>query len=346
MGHTFLITGGAGFVGTNLARHLLKNGASVRTLDLAPCASEELGGRVHHIQGDLRDRARLRDATKGVDVVVHAGAALPLWAPEEIHSINVDGTAAVLETSAELGVRRVVMISTTAVYGMPDREDLSEEAPLAGVDPYARSKILAETVAAGFRRRLCVPILRAKLVVGPGRLGIFDVIFDWVARGKHVPIIGPGENRYQMLHVEDLSEAIWLASTRHAEVAGDTFNIAAAEFDTVCRDYQGLLDHAGFGRRVVALPSGALLPLLRTLSKLNLSPLSQDILNAAGKKSSVLIDKAGRLLAWTPRYSNLDALIAAYEWYVAHREEFRGKEGVTHRNSLNQGVLSIVRAFF
>lgn len=251
MTQTILVTGGAGFVGRSISGLLLGHSCRVRTVDLEPL---EGSSRVEHLQGDIRDAALMRRALEGADAVVHAAAALPLWNPREIHSVNVEGTSVVLQASAAVGIRRVVHISTTAVYGMPGRGPLVETDPLQATDAYSRrSKIAAEELARSFRDRLCVPILRAKLVVGPGRLGIFDVIFDWARRGKHIPILGPGNNPYQMLHVEDLSAAIRLAATLPPDIAGDTFNVAAERFGTVKEDLQAVLDHAGWrssgGRR-------------------------------------------------------------------------------------------------
>ena len=316
----------------------------MRSLDLEPADPAETPS--DHLQGDIRDRSLLQRALSGVDVVIHAAAALPLWSAQDIRSINVDGTAAVLRACAEAGVRRMVNISTTAVYGMPDRGPLAENDPLLGDDPYSLSKIEAEKIAESYRAKLCVPTLRAKLVVGPGRMGIFDVIFDWARRGKHLPIIGSGRNLYQMLHVEDLNEAIWLASTLPAEIANDTFNIAARNFGTVREDYQGLLRHAGFGKRVVGIPSRPLVPLLLLLDRLGLAPLTRSICSAADKISYVGIDHAIRKLGWVPRYSNVDALVEAYDWYVRHEPARSRKPGITHTSPLKQGVLSFVRLFF
>jgi nucleoside-diphosphate-sugar epimerase len=345
MTQTFLVTGGAGFVGQSVCRTLLRNGCRVRTLDLDPLDLSASAG-IEHVRGDIRDGAAVRRAASGAHGILHVAAALPLWKPEEIRSINVDGTREVMEAAVELGISRVVHISTTAVYGIPDRGPILETDPLTASDVYSESKIRAEEVAGSFRDRVCVPILRAKLVLGPGRLGIFDVIFDWTRRGKHIPILGRGENLYQMVHVDDLASAIWLAASLPAGAAGDTFNVAAEKFGTVRQDFQALLDHAGFGRSVVRLPEKPAAAVLRVLDYLGLSPLSPSIYGPAGKISFVSIDKAKSRLGWTPRFSNVDALVQNYDWYVAHLEEFRRKAGVTHRSPLKQGALAIVRAFF
>ncbi len=343
---TVLITGGAGFLGYNLARHLLDKGCSVRTIDLGPFDYPELKDKVEHFQGDIRNKDVLRTAAKGVDVIVHAAAGLPLWKPAEIRSVNINGAKAVLETAVELKIPRVVHISSTAVYGIPDHHPLFENDRLQGVGPYGESKVMAEKIAESYRNKLCVSILRPKSFIGKGRLGVFDVLFDWVRRGKNIPVIGWGNNLYQLLHVEDLNEAIWLAMTAPEKVANDTFNIGAAKYGTMKQDYQALLDYAGFGKRVIGTPAKPLIFTLRILEKLKLSPLYKWVYETADKDSFVSIDKARKVLGWEPKYSNVDALTESYDWYRQHYQEYQGKSGVTHRVPWKQGILAIIRAFF
>lgn len=342
---TFLITGGAGFLGHNLARFLLNKGHSVRTIDLSPFDYPEIQG-VQHFTADIRNKDALRRATAGVDVIVHTAAGLPLWKPAQIRSVNFEGTRAVLEVARELGIERVVHISTTAVYGIPDHHPLYETDRLQGVGPYGISKIAAEKLCEAYRKHLCVPVLRPKSFIGAGRLGVFDVLFDWIRRGKNIPLVGWGRNLYQLLHVEDLNEAIYLAATKPAKITNATFNVGAEKFGTMLQDYQALLNHAGFGKRVVGTPPWLVIPTLRVLEMLKLSPLYKWVYETADKDSYVSIDKAKKVLGWQPTRSNVDALIDSYDWYLQHYKEYHGKSGVTHRVPWKQGILSIIRAFF
>jgi nucleoside-diphosphate-sugar epimerase len=177
----------------------------VRTLDLAALDDPVLEGEVEELRGDVRSERDARLLVSGADVVVHAAAALPIQTSGAvIRAVNVDGTATVLAAAAEAGVRRVVLISSTAVYGVPVKHPIVEDDPLVGVGAYGESKIEAERVAAGFGLRgLETVIVRPKTFLGPERLGVFEILFDWIREGRRIPVLGDGTNRYQLLAVED-----------------------------------------------------------------------------------------------------------------------------------------------
>ena len=290
MERTFLVTGGAGFLGINLVRYLLERGHAVRSLDLAPFDYPDCRDRVSAVTGDIRRRADVERAMEGVDVVVHAAAALPLYAPRDIWTTDVEGTRTVLEVALARGVDRVVHVSSTAVYGVPDHHPLTEEDRLHGVGPYGEAKVEAERVCVEFRGRgLCVPIVRPKSFIGPERLGVFALLYDWAKDGHNFPILGNGKNAYQLLDVEDLCDAIYLCLTADAAVANDTFNIGAAEFTTMREDFQAVLDRAGHGKRIIPLPAGPAIWTLRVLEALRLSPLYKWVYETAATDSFVSI---------------------------------------------------------
>jgi len=343
----YLITGGAGFLGVNLARFLLTRGHAVTSLDIADFDYPDLAGRVRAVRGDVRVRADVDRAMEGAEVVVHAAAALPLYPRDVIFSTDVGGTRLVLDAALRRGVDRVVHISSTAVYGVPDRGPLLEDDPLAGVGPYGEAKVVAERLCREHRERgLCVTILRPKSFVGPERLGIFSLLYDWAASGKGFPLPGRGDNRYQLLDVEDLCEAIVLAATADRSAANDTFNVGAREFATLREDFQAVLDRAGFGKRIVPLPAAPMLAALRVLEALRLSPLYHWTYGTVTKDSAVSVEKATRVLGFAPRYSNRDALLRNYEWYLAHRSRFADTVGVSHRTPWKQGALRLAKRLF
>ena len=342
-----LITGGAGFLGINLIRHLLDHDVrDLVSLDFAEFDYPERD-RVTVRRGDIRDPAAAAAALAGVSVVVHTAAALPLYSAHDIYSTDVEGTRTLLEAAAAAGVERFIHISSTAVYGVPVRHPIYEDDPLVGVGDYGRAKILAEKECLRFREQgMCVPILRPKSFIGPERLGVFALFYDWARDGRHFPMIGSGRNRYQLLDVADLCAAVYLVMTGDRNAVNDTFNIGAAEFGTMRSDYQAVLDEAGFGKRIIPFPAGPVILALRLLEALRLSPLYQWIYDTAHRDSFVSIEKARRVLGFAPRYSNRQALVRNYRWYCRNRARFTGASGVSHRVPWNQGILKLVKAFF
>jgi len=389
MGQTVLVTGGSGFLGINLIRHLRSKGVTdIRSIDLVPFDYPEKG-QVDAVVGDIRDLDALRRIMKGVTWVIHTAAALPLYSEHDImttdvdgtrnvmataleagaervvmisstavygvplyseHDImttDVDGTRNVMATALEAGAERVVMISSTAVYGVPDHHPLFETDKRIGVGPYGKAKIMAEDVCLEFRKKgLCVPIIRPKSFIGPERLGVFALFYDWAYTGHGFPMIGSGKNRYQLMDVEDLCSAIWLTLTLDKAVANDTFNIGAKEFTTMREDYQAVLDVAGHGKKIRGFPAAPMIWTLRFLEKLHLSPLYAWVYETACEDSFVSIEKAERVLGYAPKYSNKDALVRNYQWYVANLDSFKDLSGVSHRVPWKQGILRMAKWFF
>ena len=341
------ITGISGFLSINLVRYLLDKGyTNISGIDLVDFDYPERR-RIRFLQGDIRHRDEVKAIIQGADVVIHTAAALPLYTPEEIFSTDVQGTRIVLEEALKAGTRCLIHISSTAVYGVPVRHPIYEGDPLVGVGPYGKAKIQAEEACQEFRQLgLCVPILRPKSFVGPERLGVFAIFYEWASQGKNFPMIGMGNNRYQLLDVEDLCAAIHACMTLDEQVVNDTFNIGAQEFTTMRRDYQAVLDEAGFGKRIIGFPAGPVVLGLRLLEKLKLSPLYPWIYETAFKDSFVSIDKAKQKLGWSPRHSNQEALVRNYRWYLAHQNEYREVTGITHRAPWKQKALKLVKVFF
>jgi nucleoside-diphosphate-sugar epimerase len=336
----YAISGGAGFLGLHLSRRLLADGHSVRTLDVVPLDDAELESSVEELRGDVRDADQVRALVAGADVVVHAAAALPIQASRaSIRSVNVGGTENVLKAARAADVGRVVFISSTAVYGVPEKHPIEEDDPLVGVGAYGESKIDAE----GLCRVAAVEttIIRPKTFVGPERLGVFEILFDWIREGRRIYILGKGHNRYQLLAVEDLVDAI-VRAAEVPEAARETFNVGATEFGTVRSDLQALIDHAGSASRLRPIPVKPAELVLRGLELARLSPLAEWHYKTAHKDSFVDVSKAQRLLRWQPRLSNSETLIETYDWYLTNRERV-GSAGVTHRVPWNQQALGLLK---
>jgi len=343
----FLITGGSGFLGINLIRHLLTFGHEITSLDLVEFDYSDCKDKINGVVGDIRDEKTVDELMNGVDYVVHCAAALPLYPPDDIYTTDVVGTRILINAAIKYNIKRFVHISSTAVYGIPDHHPLYETDKLDGVGPYGKAKILAEEECLkGRAKGLCTTIIRPKSFVGPERLGVFALFYDWAKDGCSFPMIGSGFNKYQLLDVEDLCIVINNCFLLDEKAVNDVYNIGAKEYTTMREDYQAVLDEAGFGKRIVGLPEMPIIWTLRILEALKLSPLYKWVYETASKDSFVSIEKAEKFLNFKPKHSNKDALIRNYKWYLANLDTFKDASGISHRVPWKQGILKVAKLFF
>ncbi len=316
-------------------------------IDIATFDKKEYPGKYKLVIADVRDRKKMFAFAKGQDVIIHAAAALPLSKRNDIFSVNIDGTKNVLEAAIKAGVGRFIQVSSTAVYGVPKKHPIFEDDPLIGVGPYGESKIQAEKLClAAINKGHPVTIIRPKTFVSGGRLGVFEILFDWIHDGKKIPVIGNGKNRYQLLDVDDLVYAIWLFISKNSQKYNDVFNIGAKRFKTVKDDLQELFDYAHSGSKIFTTPAFFVKKALFLFEKLGISPLYQWVYDTADKDSFVSIEKLEKTLRWSPKYSNSEALIKAYKWYEVHYDEIKSKSpGITHTVGWDQGILRVFKKF-
>lgn len=350
-----LITGGAGFLGLHLAQHLNKKFFSITLVDIADFNKREYPRSCKFFKVDIRNKITMYQCIKTVDVVIHAAAALPLWKKKEIVAVNVDGTKNLLDASLKNKIKHFIYISSTAVYGIPNlpagRQEMHpiyEDSPLVGVGPYGQSKIAAEKLCEQYRQKgLLVTIIRPKTFVGTHRLGVFEILFDWIKDGKRIPVIGSGNNRYQLLDVDDLVEAIYkIIIFKDKKKVNTTFNIGAEEFKTVKEDLQEVFDYGQSGSKILPTPALLIKKALWIFEKMRLSPLYQWVYDTADHDSYVSVKYLTGVLHWHPRYSNAQALIKAYQWYLDNYQEIKLRPaGVTHTAGWKQGILGWFKRF-
>jgi len=312
-----LVTGAAGLLGRELAATLATGGQAVRGIDLAEPGPRWPPDR--WVSGDLRSDDACRQACDGVSAVIHAAARqhhsrMPRRGRERFFHANVTMTRTILRAAVEAGVGHFIDVSSDMVYGMPRGRPFVETDVPCPIGPYGRSKLEGEAVCAAARgRSLIVTILRPRLIVGPGRLGVLTRLFDRVRRGRAVPVFGPGHHRYQMVAVADVASACAMALARPCD---GVLNLGSDDPPTVRELLGDLCRRAGTTSRIVSMPCGAANAALWALHAVRLAPLSPEQFRIAGADYVLDTTRAREQLGWRPRFSDAEMLWQAYRAYL------------------------------
>ncbi len=337
-----LITGGSGYFGCLLRDRLLERGDRVRIFDLAD--ADDRPAAVEYVAGDIRDAPAVARACAGVDVVYHNVAQVPLAKDRELFwSVNHGGTETLLVAARHAGVRKVVHTSSSAIFGVPRRNPVDEETEPSPMEEYGKAKLAGEQLVRRFAAEhdLDVTIIRPRTIVGHGRLGIFQILFNWIEEGRRIPVLGTGDNVYQFVHADDLADACMRAASRPGFAV---YNIGAERFGTMRETLEALCRHAGTGSRVHSVPMGLAVAAMRLTSALGLSPLGPYHSLMYGRSLWFDVSRAKRELGWSARWSNEDMICESYDWYRAHRAAvLSASEGSPHRSAIKQGVLALMR---
>ena len=329
-----LVTGSSGLLGSCRVERLLARGRRVRALDLVPPPDARgAAPGVEFVQADLRDARAVTDACRGAEVVYHLAAGQrmkPQFAglsEPEIYAMNVAAVEHVVAAALATGVRKLVAISSSGVYGIPRTIPCDEDHPQRPLGAYGRSKIEAERRCRdALARGLDVTLLRPMSLFGPRMTGVFVLLFDWVRQGKNVYLLGAGTNRVQMVSAWDVAHACLLAAERPAS-RGAVLNLGADDVPTVRAQVDALIAHAGSRSRVVPVPAGLLRAGARVLTRLGLSPIVPEHYLLADRTFILDTARAKAILGWQPRCSNVRMTVDAYDWYCAHGERYRPQAG-------------------
>jgi len=337
------VTGAAGFLGSQIVEKLCQIGETdITAFDIIKCDHTFEG--VNYVQGTVLDKELLLKLTKNVDYIHHNAALVPLTkSGREFYNVNVIGTRNIVECCQRNNVKNLIHMSSSAIYGLPKDMPITDKTPYAPIEIYGQSKLDGEKEVWRYMdeggRASCI---RPRTIIGgKSRLGIFQILFEWVSEGKNIYVIGDGNNQFQFLHVDDLIDAsIKAAFSEH----NGLYNIGAAEYRTLREDLEALCAYAGTGSRVKSLPVGLTKLGLYLMDKAKLSPLAPWHYLTYHKPFVFDISKAQRELGWAPKHSNEKSLVESYEWYLANREKMLTTKS-THKKPVQQKILKIIKFF-
>ena len=339
-----LITGGSGYFGCLLRDRLRAAGVSVRIFDLIDV--DDRPADVEFVAGYIRDLEAVRRACENVDVVYHNVAQVPLAKDRRLFwSVNCGGTENLLVAARDAHVRKIVHTSSSAVFGVPSKNPVDDTVAPRPMEAYGKAKLAAEQLVqrAVAAHGLDVTIIRPRTIVGHGRLGIFQILFDWVEDGRRIPVLGKGDNVYQFVHADDLADACVKAAARPGCAV---YNIGAERFGTMRETLEGLCTHAATGSQVYSVPMGLVVGVMKLTSALRLSPLGPYHSLMYGRSLYFDIARPKAELGWQPRWSNVEMICESYDWYRVHKEQIKRSAGESpHRSAVKQGILALVKQF-
>jgi len=319
-----LVTGGAGFTGSFLARRLLEAGREVRVFDLGP--TEYLPAGAEFIAGDMRDKALVRQAVRGVDTVYHLAfvQAFSKRPESEKWQVNFGGTENFLEASVDEGVERFVHTSTIELYSpfppFPCTEEAPSDKPFGW---YGRHKKAVEELCWRYSWQYGLPVtmLRLPTICGRGYYVRIDLLraFDWVLANRPVLWIGGRQYQGDFVWVEDVVDAFILCATR-PEAPGEAFNISCSEPSTSLEIIQAILDTAGNTHKIGLVPPAIVWPVLNLATRLKVLDMPAEQLQYLQGDYSFSIAKARRLLGYDPKMSASEAMIEMLKGYMEDRD--------------------------
>lgn len=338
-----LVTGGSGFLGNLIARRLHARGEFVRVLDIweDPTRPRE----IEFVRADIRDRAAVTAAMRGIDIVHDNVALVPITkAGPEFWSVNVDGSRLAAEEAVRAGVKIHIHMSSSSIFGVPTSCPVTNDSPLRPVEIYGRAKLAGETAVRETCARGGLPliVIRPRTILGEGRLGIFQILFQWIAENRRIYVIGDGNQGFQFVHAHDLMDAYLLALDAGRP---GVYNVGTDRFGTLRETLEGLIRHAGSTSRVVGVPAAPTIATLRALDWLHLSPLAP--WHYLSYHKAFYFDVSPLVnLGWRPRYSNDEMFRESYDWFLAHRDDLAAaKVGSAHRSVVRQRLLGLLRRF-
>jgi nucleoside-diphosphate-sugar epimerase len=324
-----------------IARRLLERGEKVKVLDVWEDLTRPK--EIEFIACDIRNREGVSAAMRGVDVVHHNAALVPLTkSGSEFWAVNVEGSRVAAEAATKAGVQAFIHMSSSAIFGIPQRCPIDESTPRQPAEIYGRAKLAGEEAVAQICAQAALPliVIRPRTILGEGRLGIFQILFDWIREGRNVYVIGAGEGLFQFVHAHDLMDAYLLALDHQKPGA---YNVGTDQFGTLRQALERLIEHAGSRSRVKSLPEGLTIGSLRLLDALGLSPLAP--WHYLTYHKPFYFDVAKLLgLGWKPQFSNDAMFRQSYDWFIANYDRLTTERaGSAHRRAVKERLLWVIK---
>jgi len=336
-----LVTGGSGFFGSLLLKRILSLGYECINLDLNNSGINNKN--LIEINKDILNENKIDEAFKNVDLVYHNIAAVPLVNNKKTFlDTNIEGTRIVIEKSIKYGVSKLINTSSSAIFGIPANNPVNEEDPCIPIDPYGKAKLKGEFLLEKYKKDINFVSIRPRTIIGPERLGIFQILYEWIYNNQNIPVLNGGQNIYQFIHVNDLVD--FNISLIEKELKNDFINIGANNPKELSSELKKLINFAESGSKIKSLNKNIVKNMLLVTNFFNLTPLSTYHAFMYGESLYFDNNKLENQFEFTPKYSNTDTLIDGYKWYVENRDFILSNNDLNspHKSPVKQKLLKLI----
>ena len=338
-----LVTGSSGFVGSAIVKKLVDLNEEVIAVDIIEDLNISKISDFHKVDIS-EDNKKLNDLLKGVNYVHHNAALVPLTkAGNNFEKTNTLGTKILLDSSISNKVDHFSHMSSSAIFGKPDHKDENvDNNKYNPTGEYGKSKYKAELEVINKKNffKSC-SIIRPRPIIGKERLGIFEILFDWVRDGKKIPIIGSGNNKFQFAHIDDLVDVS--IETALKNISG-FFNIGTDRYGSLKDDLNSSFKLIGSNSRVLPVNKNLCVVPLYLLDKIKLSPLSSWHYLSYDWNFYYDLNSTFDKLEWRPKYSNQEMILDAYKWYIQNFDRINNEHSI-HRSPIKQRFLKVIKFF-
>ena len=336
-----IVTGGSGYLGSALINHLLSKSLNIKNFDKV----NNKNINVQFEKGDITNLERLLEVTKNIDIIYHCVAKVPITKnKKDFKSVNLTGTENILKAALHNKVKKVIYISSSAVFGIPKKTPILEDDERKPIEAYGTSKKDGEDLCFKYMEQgLDITIIRPRTILGSDRLGIFSILFDWISENKNVPVMNNGQNLYQFIDIRDLNEAIYKSSLLKGS---NVFNIGAEKFSTIFNILSSCIVNANSKSKIKNIDNNFLFKMANIISKTNLIPLQDYHFKVYGKSVFFDITKSKTVLNWSPKFSNNESIINSYQNFINKKNNrMFDKYSTPHNSLLKKGLLKYVHLF-
>ena len=342
-----LVTGACGFLGSAIVENLVKKKHRVISIDIIEDKRISSISEFHKI--NILDIDKLAKIFKTIDCVHHNAALVPLSkSGKKFYDTNVIGTKNIVDLILKSqNVSHISHMSSSAIFGKPKNENHNVDyfnynpTGLYGISKYKAELEVVNNKKNFNQLNISSSIIRPRPILGKGRLGIFEILFDWVKNNKKIPIIGDGNNTFQFANTADLVDVSIETSERN--ISG-TFNIGTDRYGTLKNDLNTFFQSVNSDSKVLPINKKFCIISLAILDKLNLSPLSSWHYLSYSWNFHYDLKNTFKVLKWRPKYSNVEMLCNSYHDYLTRINEI-GYNSSLHRSKIKQKFLGVIKKF-